>query len=58
MNEHVRWDRRRESNSVQAGYESAKRAYELGQAVRSRRRLGAALSGEPGSAGAAPGRPG
>jgi ribosome-binding protein aMBF1 (putative translation factor) len=95
MNEHVRWGRRREPETVQAGYEAAKRAYELGQAVRSRRlepevsqaelaervgmtqsavsrletggavhtigvleRLAAALSGEPGSAGAAPGRPG
>lgn len=39
MSEHVRWDRRRDrdSEAVQGGYEAAKRAYELGQAVRSRR---------------------
>lgn len=37
MSEHVRWERRRDSNAIRAGYESARRAYELGQAVRSRR---------------------
>ena len=36
MSEHVRWERRRgrDSEGVHAGYEAAKRAYELGQAVR------------------------
>jgi HTH-type transcriptional regulator / antitoxin HipB len=39
MSEHVRWERRRgrDSEGVHAGYEAAKRAYELGQAVRARR---------------------
>lgn len=37
MSEHVRWERRRDSDAVHAGYEAARRAYELGQAVRSRR---------------------
>jgi HTH-type transcriptional regulator / antitoxin HipB len=39
MSEHVRWDRRRgrDSQAARAGYEAAKRAYELGQAVRTRR---------------------
>jgi ribosome-binding protein aMBF1 (putative translation factor) len=39
MSEHVRWERRRgrDSEAVRAGYEAAKRAYELGQAVRARR---------------------
>ena len=37
MSEHVRWERRRDSVAVRAGYEAAKRAYELGQAVRARR---------------------
>jgi HTH-type transcriptional regulator/antitoxin HipB len=39
MNEHVRWERRRDrdSEAVRAGYEAAKRAYELGKAVRARR---------------------
>ena len=39
MSEHVRWERRRdrESEGVRSGYEAAKRAYELGQAVRARR---------------------
>jgi len=39
MNEHSRWERRRgrDSEAVRAGYEAAKRAYELGQAVRARR---------------------
>src|SRR5215207_2000541 len=38
MSEHVRWDRaRRDSEAVRAGYEAARRAFEIGQAVRSRR---------------------
>jgi HTH-type transcriptional regulator/antitoxin HipB len=39
MSEHVRWEPRRgrDSEAVRAGYEAAKRAYELGQAVRARR---------------------
>lgn len=39
MSEHLRWERRgsRDSEAVGAGYEAAKRAYELGQAVRGRR---------------------
>jgi hypothetical protein len=39
MSEHVRWKRRRglDSEAVRAGYEAAKRAYQLGQAVRARR---------------------
>jgi HTH-type transcriptional regulator / antitoxin HipB len=37
MSEHVRWERHRDSDAVRAGYEAAQRAYELGQAVRSRR---------------------
>ena len=38
MSEHVRWERRRrDSEAVRAGHEAAKRAYELGQAVRARR---------------------
>jgi HTH-type transcriptional regulator / antitoxin HipB len=39
MSEHVRWGRRRDrdSEAVRAGYEAAKRAYQLGQAVRARR---------------------
>jgi HTH-type transcriptional regulator / antitoxin HipB len=39
MSEHVRWDPRggRDSEAVRAGYEAARRAYELGQAVRARR---------------------
>lgn len=37
MSEHVRWDRRRDFDAVRTGYEAARRAYELGQAVRSRR---------------------
>jgi ribosome-binding protein aMBF1 (putative translation factor) len=37
MPEHVRWQRRRETDAVRAGYEAARRAYELGQAVRARR---------------------
>lgn len=37
MNEHVRWERRRDSGAVRAGYEAARRAFQLGQAVRSRR---------------------
>ncbi len=39
MSEHARWDRRRgrDGEAVHAGYEAAKRAYELGQAVRARR---------------------
>ena len=39
MHEHVRWERRsdRDSEAVRTGYEAAKRAFELGQAVRARR---------------------
>lgn len=39
MSEHLRWERHRgrDSETVHAGYEAAKRAYELGQAVRARR---------------------
>jgi HTH-type transcriptional regulator/antitoxin HipB len=39
MSEHVRWEPRRDrdSEAVRAGYEAAKRSYELGQAVRARR---------------------
>jgi ribosome-binding protein aMBF1 (putative translation factor) len=39
MSEHVRWERRRvrDSEAVRAGYEAAKRGYELGKAVRARR---------------------
>jgi ribosome-binding protein aMBF1 (putative translation factor) len=39
MSEHVRWERRpsRDNEAVRAGYEAAKRAYQLGQAVRARR---------------------
>jgi HTH-type transcriptional regulator/antitoxin HipB len=39
MNEHLRWDshRGRDNEAVRAGYEAAKRASELGQAVRARR---------------------
>jgi transcriptional regulator with XRE-family HTH domain len=37
MSEHVRWERRRDSDAVRTGYEAARRAYELGQAIRSRR---------------------
>ena len=40
MSEHVRWERRRrrrDSAAVRAGYEAAKRAFEIGQAVRTRR---------------------
>ena len=38
MSEHVRWTRgRRENNTVRAGYEAARRAFEIGQAVRTRR---------------------
>ena len=37
MSEHVRWEPGRDSDVVHAGYEAARRAYELGQAVRSRR---------------------
>jgi HTH-type transcriptional regulator/antitoxin HipB len=39
MSEHVGWERRggRDSEAVRAGYEAAKLAYQLGQAVRSRR---------------------
>jgi ribosome-binding protein aMBF1 (putative translation factor) len=39
MSEHARWERRgcRDSQAVRAGYQAAKRAYELGQAVRARR---------------------
>ena len=37
MTERVRWERRRDSDAVRAGYEAARRAYELGQAGRTRR---------------------
>jgi HTH-type transcriptional regulator / antitoxin HipB len=39
MSEHLRWERRRgrDSEAMRAGYQAAKRAYELGQAVRARR---------------------
>jgi HTH-type transcriptional regulator/antitoxin HipB len=37
MSGHVRWERHRDNEAVRAGYEAAKRAYELGQAVRARR---------------------
>ena len=39
MSEHARWERcrGRDGDAVHAGYEAAKRAYELGQAVRGRR---------------------
>lgn len=39
MNKHVRWEPRggRGSEAVRAGYEAAKRAYEVGRAVRARR---------------------
>lgn len=37
MNDHLRWERRRDTEAVSAGYETARRAYELGQAVRARR---------------------
>ena len=37
MNDHVRWERHRDSEAVRAGYEAARRAFVLGQAVRSRR---------------------
>jgi HTH-type transcriptional regulator/antitoxin HipB len=39
MSEHVRWERqrRRDAPAVRTGYEAAKRAFDIGQAVRSRR---------------------
>jgi len=37
MSEHVRWERRRGLRRRSRWYEAARRAYELGQAVRSRR---------------------
>lgn len=37
MNDHLRWERRRDTEAVRAGYETARRAYELSQAVRARR---------------------
>ncbi len=38
MSEHVRWTRgRHETAAVRAGYEAARRAFEIGQAVRTRR---------------------
>jgi HTH-type transcriptional regulator/antitoxin HipB len=37
MSEHARWERHRDTEAVRAGYEAARRAFELGQAVRSRR---------------------
>jgi HTH-type transcriptional regulator/antitoxin HipB len=39
MSEHARWERRsgRDGEAVRAGYDAAKRAYQLGQALRARR---------------------
>ncbi|WP_375013937.1 helix-turn-helix domain-containing protein [Actinomadura sp. 21ATH] len=36
--EHTRWERDRDSGAVAEGYEAARRAYELGAEVRSRRK--------------------
>lgn len=37
MSEHTTWKRGRGSAAVRAGYEAARRAFEIGQAVRTRR---------------------
>jgi transcriptional regulator with XRE-family HTH domain len=38
MSEHLKWTRRRrETAAARAGYEAARRAFEIGQAVRTRR---------------------
>jgi HTH-type transcriptional regulator / antitoxin HipB len=35
MSEHVRWERRRDSDALRTGYEAARRTYALGKEIRS-----------------------